>query len=84
MLDRKLFSAFPKKSISELSYMGDGEGERQRASGKQRSYIYSLLDKADIWEEDLMKALGLEYGVKEFSVKDAGNAINYLKDEMGW
>ena len=55
------------------------------STGKQRSFIHGLLDKVNMSEEDLYWELGFEVDeMKELTLKQASEAIEYLKEIRGW
>lgn len=55
------------------------------STGKQRAFIHGLLDKVNMSEEDLYWELGFEVDeMKELTLKQASEAIEYLKEIRGW
>lgn len=73
------FHAFPIKDITELSYMDSGE--REPCTGKQRAFIYSLLNQCNLDEGSLLSMIGIDrYGIKQFSKGEASEAIDLLKE----
>jgi hypothetical protein len=73
------FEAFDevRLPISELCYMGDGK--LARSTGKQRAYIHGLLDKANMDEDDLLLEMGIDVPMSDFTIEEAGEAIEILK-----
>lgn len=79
MARRGEFSVFPINEDNEGYCVNDGD--LNRCSGKQRSYIYGLLYKAHMDIQELFDIFGFEYEeAKEMTYKDASKCIDYLKD----
>lgn len=73
------FDMFPKKTMNELGY--DTGSNTRYCSPKQRSYMYSLMEKSNITEHELCQDLGFCFNtIKECTIKEAGEAIDYLKE----
>lgn len=76
------FSVFPE---ANPAFYTVNDRDLNRCTARQRAYIYGLLDKAQMSDDDLIEALGLYCNsVKEFSIDNAKHAIDYLKEYLGW
>lgn len=77
---------FPKLSQYEKEqYYTVNDRDLNRCTPRQRAYIRGLMEKANMYELDLIYALGLDCeDLKEFTIENASEAIDYLKDELGW
>lgn len=81
-MNKNDFSVFPK---SDGRFYNVNDRDLNRCTAKQRAYIYGLLDKAQMSDDDLIDDLGLYCdSVKEFTVSNAKEAIDYLKNYLGW
>ena len=76
----KGFEAFNnyRLPIEKLCYMGEGEGLRSKASGRQRGYVHGLLKKIEWDENELLTELDLDVPLSDFSSGEASNAIETL------
>lgn len=77
---------FPKLSPSEIDeFYTVNDRDLNRCTPRQRAYIRGLMEKANIDEYELICSLGLDCEkLKEFTIENASEAIDYLKDELGW
>lgn len=77
---------FPKLSPSEIDeFYTINNRDLNRCTPKQRAYIRGLMDKAGVDEYELICSLGLDCEeLKEFTLENASEAIDYLKEELGW
>lgn len=77
---------FPKLSQEQMNeYYTFNDRDLNRCTPKQRSYIRGLLDKARMDEYELLCSLGVDCEtIKELTIENAGAAINYLKEQLGW
>ena len=77
---------FPKLSPSEIDeFYTVNDRDLNRCTPRQRAYIRGLMEKANINEYELICSLGLDCEeLKEFTLENASEAIDYLKDELGW
>jgi len=84
--NRNLFNAFPTLEQYEADeHYCVNDRDLNKCTGKQRAYIHGLLDKAHMDEEELFQSLGIDAEtLKDFTIENAGEAIDYLKSELGW
>ena len=77
---------FPKLSPSEMEeFYTVNDRDLNRCTPKQRAYIRGLMSKANVDEYELICSLGLDCeSLKEFTVSNASEAIDYLKEELCW
>ena len=77
---------FPKLSPSEIDeFYTVNDRDLNRCTSRQRAYIRGLMEKVNINEYELICSLGLDCEeLKEFTLENASEAIDYLKDELGW
>lgn len=78
---------FPKLSPSQIEqFYTVNDRDLNRCTPKQRAYIRGLMQKAHIDSEyELICTLGLDCeSLKEFTTENASEAIDYLKQELGW
>lgn len=79
---RRHFWAFPKGDHSEFFELSSHD--LPRCTAKQRSYIYGLLNKAQLSDDDLVERINPYCeSVKDFTPKEASEAIDYLK-QLVW
>lgn len=75
---KEWFSAFPKGDHSEFFELNSYD--IPRCSPKQRSYIYGLLTKAQMHDDELIEMINPYCdSVRDFTPKDASKAIDYLR-----
>lgn len=82
-MNRGVFNAFP------TNYTNDGfcvnDRDLNKCSGKQRSYIYGLLDKTSMNLYDLFNHFDYDYqNAKDMTYQEASECIDYLKEYLGW
>lgn len=78
----KGFEVFPN---NDGRFYNVNDRDLNLCTARQRAYIYGLLDKAQMSDDDLIADLDFNhYSVKEFSVSEAKQAIDYLKGYLGW
>lgn len=76
---RRQFTVFPKGEHEEFFTLNSSD--ILRCTARQRSYIYGLLEKAQMHDDELTEVINpLCSSVKDFSPKDASSAISYLKE----
>lgn len=85
-MNRNDVRVFPKLSQAQLEeFYTVNDRDLNRCTSKQRAYIRGLMDKARIDEYELLCSLGVDCeSIKELTIENAGEAINYLKEELGW
>lgn len=85
-MNKASVKAFPKLSKEEIeSFYTVSDRDRCLCTGRQRAYIRGLMDKANVDEYELICSLGLDCEeLKEFTSNNASEAIDYLKQELGW
>lgn len=83
---REKMRVFPKLSQHEMDqYYTVNDRDLSRCTPKQRAYIRGLMDKVRIEEYELICELGLDCEeLKDFTIQNASEAIDYLKDQLGW
>lgn len=83
MVDRGDFSIFPVNEENEGFNVSDYD--LKKCTGRQRSYIYGLLDKANMELHELFADLGYDYeSARDLTINEAGECINRLKDILNW
>lgn len=85
-MNRNDVRVFPKLSQAQLEeFYTVNDRDLNRCTPKQRAYIRGLMDKAKIDEYELLCSLGVDCeSIQELTIENAGEAINYLKEELGW
>ena len=72
------FRAFPKGSHDEFFNLS--ESDLPRCTPRQRSYIYGLLNKAQMEDDELVEMINpFSSSIRDFTPKEASEAIDYLK-----
>ena len=86
-VDKRLFGAFRKIDEEEAEeHYCVNDRDLNKCTSRQRAYIHGLLDKANISEDELFAYLMFSdhETLKDLTIEEAGEAIDYLKDELGY
>ena len=84
-ITRQAFNAFPKIDDEMDEHYNVNDRDLRKCTPKQRAYIHGLLDKAHMDEEELFQSLGVDCeSLRDLTNDEAGEAIDFLKDELGW